>query len=142
VLALSAAGLTALYAYRYRNLAERGCAPDIIGVSLLTFAAGSAILVLMVGLTPGPAGLDTLNGTSVLCVPRPRRAFNGDPDNRFRGCVKAPACGGDGDNFTVHSVVRGDIRFPDSRRKIFALVHSRRYLGSGRDSHDFAPTPG
>ena len=65
-LALSAAGLTALYAYRYRILVERSCAPDIIGVSLLTFVSGSAILVLMVGLAPGPAGLDTLNGTSML----------------------------------------------------------------------------
>ncbi|MHB1175997.1 MAG: DMT family transporter [Sulfuriferula sp.] len=66
VLAMSAAGLTALYAYLYRILAVRDSAPDTVGVSVLTFAMGSAILLLMVGLMPSPAGLETLTGRSVL----------------------------------------------------------------------------
>jgi drug/metabolite transporter (DMT)-like permease len=65
LLAMSAAGLTALYAYLYRILAERDSAPDIIGVSVLTFAVGSTILLLMVGLMPAPVGLETLNSRSV-----------------------------------------------------------------------------
>ncbi|MHB1246657.1 MAG: DMT family transporter [Sulfuriferula sp.] len=65
VLAMSAAGLTAWYAYLYRILAERGSAPDTVGVSVLTFAMGSAILLLMVGLMPSPAGLEALTGRSV-----------------------------------------------------------------------------
>ncbi|MES2367293.1 MAG: DMT family transporter [Pseudomonadota bacterium] len=66
VLALSAAGLTALYAYLYRILAERDSAPDTVGVSVLTFAMGSAILILMVSLASAPTGLETLNSRSVL----------------------------------------------------------------------------
>ncbi len=66
ILAVCAAGLTALYAYTYRILHERGVAPETIGVSLLTFTSGSVILVLMVGFAPTPSGLDTLNGHALL----------------------------------------------------------------------------
>ena len=61
VLAICAAGLAAFYAYMYRMLAERGVAPDTMGVSLLTFVLGGAILALWVGLTPAPAGWNMLN---------------------------------------------------------------------------------
>jgi drug/metabolite transporter (DMT)-like permease len=66
ILAVCAAGLTALYAYTYRILHERGVAPETIGVSLLTFSLGSIILVLMASLAPTPSGLDTLNGHALL----------------------------------------------------------------------------
>jgi drug/metabolite transporter, DME family len=66
MLAVCAAGLTALYAYTYRILHERGVAPETIGVSLLTFSLGSIILVLMASLAPTPSGLDTLNGHALL----------------------------------------------------------------------------
>lgn len=66
ILAVCAAGLTALYAYTYRILHERGAAPETIGVSLLTFTSGSVILVLMVSFAPTPSGVDTLNGHALL----------------------------------------------------------------------------
>ena len=66
ILAVCAAGLTAFYAYLFRILAERGTAPEIMGVSLLTFTSGSVILVLMIGLTPTPSRWDTLNGHVLL----------------------------------------------------------------------------
>jgi len=68
ILAVCAAGLTALYAYTYRILNERGDAPETIGISLLTFASGSVILVLIAGLAPTPSGIDTLNGPSLLVL--------------------------------------------------------------------------
>lgn len=68
VLAMCAAGLTAFYAFMYRILAERGAAPETMGVSLLTFASGSVILILMVGLAPTPSGWDTLNGHALLVL--------------------------------------------------------------------------
>jgi drug/metabolite transporter (DMT)-like permease len=66
VFAMCAAGLTAFYACMYRILAERGAAPETMGVSLLTFTSGSVILALMVGLAPAPSGWDSLNGHALL----------------------------------------------------------------------------
>jgi len=66
ILAVCAAGLTAIYAYTYRLLHERGTAPETIGVSLLTFVSGSAVLVLMVIFSPTPAMLETLTGKDLL----------------------------------------------------------------------------
>ncbi|MEZ5591460.1 MAG: DMT family transporter [Gammaproteobacteria bacterium] len=68
LLAVCAAGLTALYAYTYRILHERDVAPETTGVSLLTFTSGSLILVLMVGFAPTPAGLETLHGHALLVL--------------------------------------------------------------------------
>lgn len=62
LLAISAAALTAAYAYLYSLSARRGNPPDTIGVSLLTFVAGTGVLVLLVGVTPQPSGLDALDG--------------------------------------------------------------------------------
>jgi drug/metabolite transporter (DMT)-like permease len=61
LIAMCAAALTAIYAYLYRILAERGRAPETGGIALLTFAIGSAILVGAVSLTPAPSGLAGLD---------------------------------------------------------------------------------
>jgi len=57
MMALGAAALSASYAYIYRFLSERQHAPESSVVSLLTFALGSAILVVALSLTTMPSGL-------------------------------------------------------------------------------------
>lgn len=66
LLAVCAAGLTALYAYLYRIAADRGRAPEVMALSLLTFAAGGFVLMLIAVVAPTPTGLDTLDGQSLL----------------------------------------------------------------------------
>jgi len=66
ILAMCAAGLTAFYAYMYRILAERGAAPETMGVALLTFVSGSVIMALMVGFVPIPSVWGKLNGHALL----------------------------------------------------------------------------
>jgi len=61
MIAMGAAALTAVYAYTYRILAERGRAPETGSIALLTFAIGGAILVGAVSLTPAPSGLASLD---------------------------------------------------------------------------------
>lgn len=61
ITAICAAGLTAIYAYTYRVLAESGKSPESTGVSLLTFAIGSVIFALAVALRPKPSGIFNLN---------------------------------------------------------------------------------
>ncbi|BBP03520.1 hypothetical protein TPL01_08470 [Sulfuriferula plumbiphila] len=66
LLAICAAGLAAFYAYMYRILAERGSAPETMGVAFLTFGLGGFILVLILGLVPTPSGWGALNGDALL----------------------------------------------------------------------------
>jgi len=61
LIALCAAGLTAVYAYTYQIVALRGTAPETSGVSVLTFAMGSVIFCVMALLVPSPAGLENLD---------------------------------------------------------------------------------
>ena len=64
--ALGAAALAAFYASTYRALSEQGRAPEASGVSALTFAIGSVILISMLALTQTPTGLTDLTGNSLL----------------------------------------------------------------------------
>ena len=64
--AIGAAVLNALYAFTYRFLAEQGRAPEASSVSILTFAAGSMVLIVVLSLTPTPSGSTDLNGSSLL----------------------------------------------------------------------------
>ncbi len=64
--AICAAALTAIYASIYQIVSERNRAPDASGVSVLTFALGSAILISMLALTPSPSGLPNVTGSAVL----------------------------------------------------------------------------
>ena len=57
MMALGAAALSAAYAWLYRRLAEQGKAPDTNAVSLLTFAAGSVILLAAMVLVAMPSSL-------------------------------------------------------------------------------------
>lgn len=65
IIAICAAALTAIYAYTYRILTERGRSPESMGVSFLTFAIGGVILALTVALRPTPSGLSDLNNRAV-----------------------------------------------------------------------------
>ncbi len=60
-LAICAATLAAGYAFVFRMLSERERAPDSGGVSMLTFALGSAVLGVVVLLRPEPSGVSMLN---------------------------------------------------------------------------------
>lgn len=59
--AICAAALTALYASIYRALSDRNRAPDAAGVAALTFAIGSAILILVLSQSATPSGLFSLD---------------------------------------------------------------------------------
>lgn len=65
ITAICAAALTAIYAYTYRILSEKGRSPESIGVSLLTFALGGVTLALVVIFRPVPSGLTTLNNSAI-----------------------------------------------------------------------------
>ena len=64
-MALGAAALSAAYTYFYRHLAEQGKAPDTNAVTLLTFAAGSAILFVAMALVATPSSLPAPSWESV-----------------------------------------------------------------------------
>ncbi len=65
-LAICAAALAAGYAFSFRMLAEKGRAPDSGGVSVLTFALGSAVLGTVAMLLPVPSGLSGLGSRELL----------------------------------------------------------------------------
>jgi len=81
-LALLAAALTAGYAWLYRRLEEQAAAPGSIGVTLLTFLAGSLVLAgsatareAIPGLTTTPAQVALLLGLGFLCTAIPSLGF-------------------------------------------------------------------
>lgn len=68
ILAVSAAVLTAVYAYIYRCISERGKAPETAGVTILTFVVGGMILLFVLSILQIPVGLEmlTTNGWILL----------------------------------------------------------------------------
>lgn len=81
-LALLAAALTAGYAWLFRRQADQAAAPGSIGVTLLTFLAGSLVLVgsatareALPGLTTTPAQISLLLGLGFLCTAIPSLGF-------------------------------------------------------------------
>ncbi|MFM2479805.1 DMT family transporter [Celerinatantimonas sp. YJH-8] len=61
LLAICAAGLTAVYAYIYQILRKRSKSPETIAVTTLTFLEGSIILIPVILLLPKHSGISTLN---------------------------------------------------------------------------------
>lgn len=84
MMALGAAALSALYAYIYRFLSERQRAPESSSVSLLTFALGSAILLVALLLAklppdlsiPSPVDLALLLGLGIVSTAIPTIGFS------------------------------------------------------------------
>lgn len=66
IIAICAAVLTAIYAYMYRFLSEKGRAPESIGVTLLTYAIGGVVLSLGIMLRAIPSGIANLNNNALL----------------------------------------------------------------------------
>lgn len=82
LLAICAALMTGVYAFYYRCLAQQQRAPDSIGVTVLTFALGSVILVAVMLVQPGSAAFapvpDTLlkmAGLGILATALPSLGF-------------------------------------------------------------------
>jgi drug/metabolite transporter (DMT)-like permease len=66
-MALGAAALSALYAYAYRQLSERGRAPATGAVTLLTFAIGSPALLAAASLF-STAAIPSISGVGTIAV--------------------------------------------------------------------------
>lgn len=82
LLAICAALMTGVYAFYYRCLAQQQRAPDSIGVTVLTFALGSVILVAIMFMQPGAASfaptqdtLLTMAGLGILATALPSLGF-------------------------------------------------------------------
>lgn len=83
LLAIGASALTAGYAYLYARLAEANVAPSPIGVTVLTFAAGSVVLMLVIGILPLSVDKEAIDttallmflGLGILCTAVPSFAF-------------------------------------------------------------------
>ncbi|WP_340678837.1 DMT family transporter [Paraglaciecola sp.] len=61
IAAITAALMTALYAFAYKILAEQGKAPEASGVALLTFAVGSFVLAAIFACNASPADFEPIN---------------------------------------------------------------------------------
>ncbi len=64
--AICAAALTAFYSYTYSILNKNSTAPETIGISMLTFALGTATLILIVFSTPIPLELKHIDSKTIL----------------------------------------------------------------------------
>jgi len=81
--ALGAALMTALYAFVFKQLSEKGKAPEASGVALLTFTLGSVVLTLMVAASTNAANFALLDaravylfiGLGVICTAIPTFGF-------------------------------------------------------------------
>jgi DME family drug/metabolite transporter len=61
IAAITAALMTALYAFAYKVLAEQGKAPEASGVALLTFAVGSVVLAAIFACNASPADFEPID---------------------------------------------------------------------------------
>jgi len=66
VLAICAAVLTALYAYLYRRAAKKDVAPEPTSVTFMTFALGSAVMIVTLCVVPTTTSLEAFRGRNLL----------------------------------------------------------------------------